>query len=116
MKIKIIRRQSGMARKISKTYKVINFLTKEQSKNLSFAMSEAKNHSEITKNIKSDRIYYVLSRKLILKEGKRKLIAKKGDLVFIPKNTKYYFGGTFKTILINSPAFNTKNEKIFKIK
>ncbi len=76
----------------------------------------AKDHSEVTKNIKSDRIYYVLSGKLIIKENKRKLVAKKGDLVFIPKNTKYYFGGTFKTILINSPPFDPKNEKIFKIK
>jgi len=33
-------------------------------------------------------------------------------VVFIPKNTKYHFRGTFEAVLINSPAFNPKEEKI----
>ena len=90
-------------------------LTKEQYKNLSVAVAKAKKHNEITKNIKSDRIYYILNGKLIVKKGKKKFIAEHGNVIFIPKNTEYQFSGTFEAILINSPAFNPKNEKIIKI-
>lgn len=116
MNIKLIKRNKGITRKISKTYQVTNFLTQEHCKNLSVAISEAKNHKEITKNIESNRVYYILRGKLIGKSGNEKFIAEKGDILFIPKSTKYQFQGTFKAILINSPAFNPKDEKIIKLK
>lgn len=115
MQIRLIKKKEGIKRAISKTYKVINLLTREDSKNISFAISKAKNHFEITKNIRSDRIYYILEGKLIVKQNNREFVAQGGEILFIPKNTKYQFEGTFKAILINSPAFNPKDEKIIKI-
>lgn len=90
-------------------------LTKETSKKVSFAIAEAKEHSEICKNIKSDRIYYVLEGQLIVSEGSKVYVANPGDLIFIKANTPYHFKGSFKAILINAPAFDAKNEKILKM-
>ena len=109
-KIIIIKKNRGNTRKICKTYQVTNFLTKEQCKNLSIAVSQARNHNEITKNIKSDRVYYILNGRLVVKQGNKRIVAEKGDIIFIHQNTDYQFQGTFKAILINSPAFRKENE------
>ncbi len=114
MKIKIIKKNKCVVRKISRTYKVKNFLTKDLTKNISLAIGEATKHSEITKNIRSDRIYYVLRGKLLIKKGNKKFIAKPGDVIYISRNTQYNFEGTFKAILINSPAFDSKDERILE--
>lgn len=103
-------------RKIAKSYQVTNFLTKENSKNLSVAVSRAKNHKETTKNIKSDRVYYILKGKLTAKSQNKKFVGEEGDVLFITKNTEYQFQGIFEAIVINSPAFNPEDEKISEIK
>ncbi|MFA4907325.1 MAG: cupin domain-containing protein [archaeon] len=114
MPVQIIKKSEGIARKISENYKVTNFLTKDSSKNVSLAVSEAKNHSETTKNIRSDRVYYVLEGKLVVKKNGKKFVAKQGDTIFIPKNMEYHFEGTFRAVLINSPAFSQQDERISK--
>lgn len=115
MSIQIIKKDQGIARRISESYRVTNFLTKDSTKNVSLAVSEATNHFETTKNVRSDRVYYVLEGKLIVKKDDKKFIAEPGDVIFIPKNTEYHFEGTFKAILINSPAFSTQDEQISKL-
>ena len=115
MTIKLIKKNEGITRKISETYQVTNFLTKDSSENVSLAVSEATNHSETTKNIRSDRVYYVLEGKLIVKKNDKEFVAEPGDTIFIPKNTEYHFEGTFKAILINSPAFRPEDEQISKL-
>ncbi|MDD5182121.1 MAG: cupin domain-containing protein [Candidatus Nanoarchaeia archaeon] len=115
MGIKLIKANEGVTRNINKTYKVTNFLTKNSSDDISVAISEAIKHSETTKNSVSNRVYYVLEGKLIIKKQGKTFIAEPGDVVFIPKSTDYHFEGTFKTILINSPAFEPQYEHIAKI-
>ncbi len=115
MEIKIIKKKEGNPRKISETYKVTNFLTKEINENVSLAVSEATNHSETTENIRSDRVYFVLEGKLIVKKDGKEFVAESGDIIFILKNTKYHFEGTFKAILINSPAFSPQDEQISEL-
>ncbi|MEM5791109.1 MAG: cupin domain-containing protein [Candidatus Aenigmatarchaeota archaeon] len=110
--IKLIKKEQAEARKISNTYTVFNMLTKKISKKVSVALAEGKNHSEITKNIRSDRIYYVLDGKLTVVQGKKVYVVNPGDIIFIEKNIPYHFKGTFKAVLINVPAFNQKNERI----
>ena len=113
--MKLFKRSEGIARKISESYKVTNFLTKELSENISVAISEANNHFEDTKNIRSDRVYYVLEGKLKVKINDKEVVAEVGDMIFIPKNTAYHFEGTFKAILINTPAFRREDENISKL-
>ena len=108
--ITLIKKDKGASRKIGKNYQVVNFLTEEDCKNLSVAVSKAKNHNEKTRNTKSHRVYYVLKGKLTVKQGKKSFVAGSGDSIFIPRNTKYQFHGTFEAVFINSPAFNKKNE------
>ena len=106
MGIEIIKKEKGSLREISESYSILNLLSKERSDSMSIAVSTAKDHSETTQTT-SDRAYYVLEGELIINNEN---IAKSGDVVFIPKNTEYTFKGTFKSILINSPPFNKKNE------
>jgi ethanolamine utilization protein EutQ (cupin superfamily) len=112
MPIRLIKKSQGISRKISDTYKVMNFVTRDINKNVSLAVSTATRHAETTKSA-SDRIYYVLEGKLTVN---KKYVAYMGDVIFIPKNTEYHFEGTFKTILVNAPAFNPRREQISKLK
>ena len=112
MGIKIIKKNEGITRKISETYKVTSLLTKDLSDNVSLSVGNAANHSETTKNIRSDRIYYILEGKLILEGDNKKFVAEKGDVIFIPHNTEYYFQGSFKAVLVCSPAFSSKDEQM----
>ena len=113
--IKLIKKEEAESRKISNSYTVFNLLTKEVSKKVSVAIGEAENHSEITKNVRSDRIYYVLEGQLTVVQGSEAHVANPGDIIFIEKNSPYHFKGTFKALLINVPAFDPKNEKVVKI-
>lgn len=104
MAIKVFKKESGVLRKISGSYSVLNLLTVADSNKISVAMSTAENHEEITKTA-SDRAYYILEGELIVDE---QFVGKPGDVVFVPENTEYKFGGTFKAVLINSPPFGVK--------
>lgn len=113
--IKLIKKEEAISRKISNSYTVFNMLTKEVSKKVSVSIGEAENHSEITKNVRSDRIYYVLEGQLTVVQGSDVFVANPGDVILIEVNTPYHFKGTFKVVLINVPAFDPKNEKTVKI-
>lgn len=67
------------------------------------------NHGKI-KALKSDRIYFILSGKGIFEVAGEKHEATKGDLIFIPKKTPYNIIGKMKYLLVNSPAFNPKED------
>ena len=58
--------------------------------------------------------YYILEGKgyFILNDDKQAV--SKGDLVVIPPNTKYTFGGSLKMLLINTPHWNADQEKVFR--
>ncbi|MFA6073806.1 MAG: hypothetical protein WC758_06860 [Candidatus Woesearchaeota archaeon] len=105
MTIKIIKSEDGVIRKISESYSVLNLLTANDSDKVSLAVSTAENHDETTKTT-SDRVYYILKGKLIVNN---KMIAKKGDVVFISANIEYTFKGSFKAVLVNSPPFKKTN-------
>ncbi len=66
------------------------------------------------KNISSNRTYYLLegSATFILEEEKIKI--EKGEMLVIPKNTKYAFYGKFDAILVDCPTFNPKDDIIYK--
>ena len=111
MVIKIIKSKDGIKRKISDSHSALNLLTANDSDYVSLAVSSANNHNETTKTT-SDRVYYVLEGELIVDDN---LVAKKGDVVFVSKNTEYNFKGSFKAVLVNSPPFKKANEEISKL-
>jgi mannose-6-phosphate isomerase-like protein (cupin superfamily) len=67
------------------------------------------NHGKV-KALKSDRIYFILSGKGIFEVAGKKLTVSKGDLVFVPKKTPYNIIGKMRFFLVNSPAFNPKED------
>lgn len=110
MAIKLFKKENAAIRKISESYSVSNFLTAGYCRNASVAVGNAEKHDETTIT-NSDRAYYVLEGEININD---ELIGKFGDVLFIPANTEYHFKGTFKAVIINSPAFNPQNERIKK--
>ena len=111
MNIKIFKKDDVVARKISDSYSVFNFLTADNSDKISIAVGNATDHDETTKT-NSDRAYFVLEGKIVVNNN---LIGNSGDVIFIPSNTEYNFKGTFKAVIVNSPPFKKLNEKIRKL-
>ena len=110
--IKIVKASEAKEKKVANTYSVFGMLSKEDSDKLSMCISKAKNHKEIALNTKSDRIYYITKGKVKIEAEGQKFEANKGELVFIPANTKYKFTGTFEAVQVLSPPFDSANEPL----
>ena len=103
---KVVRQSESALRKIADNKISLNFITKEFSPNVSLAITEGKNYKE-EEIAKYNRIYFVLDGALMLIFGMDKVFLKKYDSCFISKGTKYIMSGTFKTIVVNQPAFGS---------
>jgi mannose-6-phosphate isomerase-like protein (cupin superfamily) len=67
------------------------------------------NHGKV-KALKSDRIYFILSGKgVFIMDGKEQEVSE-GDLVFVPHGTPYNIIGKMKYFLVNSPAYDPKDD------
>jgi ethanolamine utilization protein EutQ (cupin superfamily) len=105
--IKLIKSKEGKKRQVSSDYIINNLLTKDISPEVSLVEGIAEKHREVTRGMGNDRVYYILEGKMTLL-GKNKIVAEKGDVIFISKDTEYEFEGTFKAIIVNVPAFDPK--------
>lgn len=58
------------------------------------------------KNLKSDRIYFVIegTGEFIISE--ETIPVKETDVVIVPKNTEYDYKGKMKIFLVHSPAYD----------
>lgn len=106
----LIKREEVEENKINGDYSIFSVLKKGLSKNVSLSIAKSKGHIEITRNMRSDRIYYVTEGQLRVTVGPESFIADAGDLIFIPKRTPYHFDGVFKAVLIDTPAFDQRTE------
>ncbi len=102
--IKYFKSKDAFIREIAPSYKIHNLLSRPDSETITVVVGEAVDHAETTANSASDRAYFMLEGKMIL-DGKECL---PGDVMYIPRGTEYYFEGTFKAVIINSPAFDPK--------
>jgi ethanolamine utilization protein EutQ (cupin superfamily) len=105
--VQIIKQGQGKERVISGSYSILNLLTGQECDMMSVAVGRADDHEESTQT-SSDRAYFVLEGRLVV-DGQ---FAGPGDVVFVPKNTSYSFGGTFKAVIVNVPPFRKENESI----
>src|SRR6266513_2399994 len=103
---KIVRASEAIPRQIAETYKANNYITKDISPDVSLAINEANNHQE-TELTKYDRIYYVLEGEIEFDFDGEIVRIQAGDSCFVAKDTEYKFSGTFKTVVVNRPAFGT---------
>lgn len=106
---KVVKKSDGKVRKIADTHQAINYITKEISPNVSFALTEANNHKEIETTL-YDRIYFVLEGTITLVFNGKKVILEKDDSIFISKNTTYEISGTFRSVIVNHPAFGVESK------
>lgn len=103
---KIVRQSEGTVRQIADTYRATNLITKAISSGVSLAVTEASGHYEV-ETTEYDRIYFALEGTVKLTFDGDAVQLDPGDSCFIGKGTKYEISGTFKTIIVNQPAFGT---------
>ena len=92
-------------------YIVDNYITGELSQKVSLAISHLRGELWGTKNIESDRVYYFIEGSGHFSfDDNSKIDVVKGDVLLIPANIGYKMNGHFDAVLVNSPAFDIKNE------
>ena len=103
---KIVKASEATVRQIAENKSASNLITKDICPDMSFATTEGTEFYE-KEEAKYNRIYYVLEGELELGfDGEfGKLLP--GDSCYIDKGTEYEMKGTFKAIVVNSPAFGT---------
>jgi len=109
--VRHVKKQAAVVRKIADSYFIYNLLTIKESKNISLVVAEAKKHKEICRYSGGDRAYFILKGSIKFRIGKNSMLAKPGDVVFLPKKTRYQFSGTFRAIIVNAPAFDRKYDE-----
>lgn len=104
---KVIRKAKAVIRKVNDGKTVANFVTKEICPNVSLAVVDNKGfYGEVT--AENDRIYYMVSGKLLLDFGDEKMELNKGDACFVSRGSSYIFSGNCKVVTVDQPAFGTK--------
>jgi len=103
---KVIKKSEASLRIITENKRSLNFITKNINPEVSLAITEGEKYFE-EEIAKYNRIYFVLEGQLILTFDKEKIILEINDCCYIDKGTKYTMSGTFKTIVVNQPAFGT---------
>ncbi|MCL5438778.1 MAG: cupin domain-containing protein [Patescibacteria group bacterium] len=104
---KVVRKSEVTIRKIADNKIAISFITKDISKDVSLATTEATDYYE-KETAYYNRIYYVLEGNLILVFNNEEVTLNVGDVCYVEKGTKYEMKGTFKAIIVNQPAFGTQ--------
>ena len=95
---------------------VQNLLADDSYNKFSVAKVEIKGKQKPGLNKESDTAYYILGG-----EGKffiedKEINVKKGDLIFIPKNTKYKDEGDLTLLAVSVPKFDREKRERFEEK
>ena len=106
---KVVRKTEALVRQVGDNKTVINFITKEISPDVSLAVVDNKGfYGKVT--VEGDRIYYVMSGKLLLEFSSEKVELNKGDSCFISHGSSYILSGDCKIITVDQPAFGIKKQ------
>ncbi len=84
------------------------YMDKAESKKMSCAYINVGGRHGKIKNIKSDRLYFVISGNGKFIVNDKSMDVKKTDAILIPKSTPYDYKGRMKLFLIDCPAFDPK--------
>lgn len=98
---------------VEKGYIVDNFLSKDHDVGYSIVRTHLNGKHPFMKNIKSNRTYYLLDGSAKFIFDTEKIDVQKGEMLSIPKDTKYAFKGKFDAILVDCPAFEPENDVIY---
>lgn len=105
----IVKKSDAILRKW-KNIEIWNYITKSVCDSISFSIAELDWIHNKTKNIESDRIYYILEWEAIIEIENEKTNVSIWDVIFIPKGKVHSMFWKVKYIVLNSPSFDIKNE------
>jgi ethanolamine utilization protein EutQ (cupin superfamily) len=103
---KVVHQGDGVKRQIEESKVVNNLITKDISPDVSLSVVTATEHHS-DEQTSYDRIYYVLDGELRLTFSGDEVILASNDSCFVSRDTTYQMDGTFRVIIVNSPAFGT---------
>lgn len=87
------------------------YLNREQSPEAGVALIETNTgHETEIKSTKNAWIYYVIAGKGKFVIGGEEVLCKEEELIYVPKNTRFYYQGKLKMLLITVPAWEEKYE------
>lgn len=108
----VIRPTMRVTRGEGSDYRIHNCITSEHTPRVSLAVSELDGELWGTVNMQSDRIYFFLDGSAHFRfENGSELDVTADDALFIPAGEAYKMSGTFRAVLVNSPAFSSDDEK-----
>ncbi len=99
---------------VEKGYVVDNFLSKENNMGYSIVRTHLDGQHPFMKNIKSNRTYYLLNGSATFVFDDKTIDIQGGEMLTIPKDTKYSFKGKFDAILVDCPAFDPHDDIIYR--
>lgn len=99
---------------VEKGYVVDNYLSKDDNMGYSIVRTHLDGKHPYMKNINSNRTYYLISgeAKFYFENETIKIV--EGEMLVIPKNTKYGFKGKFDAILVDCPGFDPNDDIVYK--
>jgi mannose-6-phosphate isomerase-like protein (cupin superfamily) len=94
--------------------KVQNILNNTDYEKFSVAKVKIIGEQKFSSNPNSDLVYFVLegNGKFLIED--KEFCVKKGDLIFIPKNTKYKDSGKLTLLAVSSPRFDRDKRERFE--
>lgn len=104
---RVVREPEAIIRRASSNKVVANFITKEISPNFSLSVIRNKGLFGLV-TTDSNRIYYVLSGKLVIDIDGERTEIRKGDSCFLSAGSSYSMSGNCQAITVDQPAFGTK--------
>ncbi len=98
---------------VEKGYTVDNYLSKENNMGYSIVRTHLDGKHPFMKNINSNRTYYFINGSATFVVENEKINVSEGEMLVIPKNTKYAFKGKFTAMLVDCPAFDPNDDVIY---
>ena len=94
-------------------YIVDNYISKDDDIGYSVVRTHLDGKHPFMKNTNSNRTYYLINGEASFYINNQIINVSSGEMMIIPKNTKYAFKGKFDAILIDCPAFDVKYDVIY---
>ena len=98
---------------VEKGYIVDNYISKDDDIGYSVVRTHLDGRHPFMKNTNSNRTYYLINGEASFYINDQIINVSSGEMMIIPKNTKYAFRGKFDAILIDCPAFDVKYDVIY---
>lgn len=99
---------------VEKGYVVDNYLSKENNMGYSMVRTHLNGKHPLMKNKKSNRTYYLITGNATFTFEEETIDIKGGEMLTIPKDTKYSFKGEFDALLVDCPAFDPNDDVIYE--